>query len=91
MDFDRGVKGALSKVQQEWTSADSYATKISRIRNGSGALNAPYQFKSGVTVFNDTSIDQLTGGAGLDWFFAKTGVDVITDKNNGGPETVDAL
>ena len=56
-----------------------------------GALNTPYQFKSGVTVFNDASIDRLTGGAGLDWFFAKTGVDIITDKNNGGPETVDAL
>jgi hypothetical protein len=39
----------------------------------------------------DNSVhDQLTGGAGLDWFFANVGpggvLDTITDLNNGGPE-----
>jgi len=91
--YDLDNQSALAKIQKEWTSTStSYANRVLHIRNGSGGLNGSNKLKAGSTALNDTSIDQLTGGAGQDWFFADTtGGDVVTDRNNGGPEVLDEL
>ena len=59
-------EAALMDIFARWQSADSYATRVSNIRNGYRPLAL------GTTVFDDGSTDRLTGGAGLDWFFAGT-------------------
>ncbi len=56
----------LMDILARWQSADSYATRVSNIRNGYHPLVL------GTTVFDDGGIDKLTGGAGMDWFFAGT-------------------
>jgi Ca2+-binding RTX toxin-like protein len=67
-------EAALMSFLAEWQSTDDYATRINVLRSGYRAL-AP-------TIVDDGSIDRLTGGAGLDWFFA--GVhDTLTDSQAG--------
>ncbi len=63
-----------------WSRTDlSNSARVAALRAGSvsgvSALNA-------TNVLNDTSVDTLHGGAGLDWFFAKVTTptpDIITD------------
>ena len=54
----------LLAILAEWNSSDSYATRINKLRNGTGvaALNSS-------TVIDDGVADGLFGGAGQDWFF----------------------
>ncbi len=59
---------AMLTILQEWQSADDYATRITKIRNG-GGLNGTNELNS-TTVTDDGVADSLTGGAGLDWFWA---------------------
>jgi Ca2+-binding RTX toxin-like protein len=68
---------ALMTLLAEWQSADSYATRISKIK--SGTLPGGVKLVAGVTVANDGAADVLTGGAGQDWFFANLPQDTITD------------
>jgi Ca2+-binding RTX toxin-like protein len=86
---------ALMAILKEWQRADrDYAQRISDLRTGgAGTFNGSYKLIWGTTVLdNDTAPAKLTGGSGLDWFFANLGpggiVDIITDLNNGGPEQV---
>ncbi len=80
-DADRD---SLSLIMKEWTSAHSY---LDRVRNILGVaysggtydqrLNADTFLRGDntlgeQTVFSDSSIDQLTGSSGLDWFLANT-------------------
>jgi uncharacterized protein (TIGR03118 family) len=62
----------LLSILAEWNSSDSYATRIDKLRNGTGvpALNSS-------TVVDDGVADGLFGGAGQDWFFK--GAHDITD------------
>ena len=71
----------------EWVRLDAdYSTRIIDLRLG-GGLNGSNLLNS-VTVLTDgASIDSLTGGDGLDWFW-KFGSDLIIDQGQGGPETV---
>ena len=69
-----------------WLGGDDFATRVTNLRAGSvagvPALNA-------TSVKDDTSVDTLTGGAGLDWFFAKLSgpaADTITDLDTAGGE-----
>jgi Ca2+-binding RTX toxin-like protein len=76
----------------EWQRTDlSYSQRITDLRTGKG-LSSPYRLVLGSTVSNNGGADTLTGGAGLDWFFANQGphgvIDTITDLNNGGSEQV---
>jgi acrosin len=82
----------LNALMAEWGRTDAdYATRIAHLngtlsggRNGTRVLNA-------TTVFDDGgAVDNLTGGADLDWFIVFTN-DVIVDLNNGGTETVTQL
>jgi len=83
---------ALTAILSEWKRTDkTYVQRIADLRNG-GGLNGANKLIAGTTVHDDGVADTLTGGAGLDWFFANLGpggvVDHITDRNNGGSETV---
>jgi hypothetical protein len=57
----------------EWDRTDvSYTTRVKQLNGSqSGGLNASYFLKN-TTVFDDKTTDVLTGGAGMDWFFAHT-------------------
>jgi Ca2+-binding RTX toxin-like protein len=67
----------LNDLRTEWVSVNSYGLRISRLRTGVGASVASLQAKT--NVLNDTpSIDRLTGGGGIDWYFRALN-DVMTD------------
>jgi Ca2+-binding RTX toxin-like protein len=55
----------LLAIVAEWTSADSYATRINKLRNGTGGMPA----LNSSTVIDDGLKDSLFGGPGQDWFF----------------------
>ncbi len=56
---------ALLQILGEWASADSYATRITKLRTG--AVGLP--ILDATTVFDDAARDMLLGGPGLDWYF----------------------
>jgi hypothetical protein len=71
----------------EWTSANSYAIRVANLRSGTG-LNGGYVLRVAgdagtgtTTVFDDDSVDNLRGQAGLDWFFANVLEDIVLDRN----------
>jgi hypothetical protein len=69
---------ALRAVMAEWTRRDlTYAERVNHLQNG-GGLNGPVRLDA-TTVAGDGKRDQLTSGAGLDWFFASVG-DRITGR-----------
>jgi Ca2+-binding RTX toxin-like protein len=60
---------AIDSLLAYWARTDlDFNTRVASLRSGSVAgvlaLNA-------MNVINDTSVDTLNGGSGLDWFFAK--------------------
>jgi acrosin len=67
---------ALMTLLTEWQSADSYTTRIAKIR--SGVLPGGVRLVAGTTVLDDGAADHLIGGGGLDWFFANRPRDTIT-------------
>lgn len=56
---------ALLQILTEWTSTDSYSTRVNKLRNGTGGL----PMLDATTVSDDGVRDQLIGGPGMDWFF----------------------
>ena len=75
---------AFDAIMQEWTRTDAAATyhqRIDDLMNGVG-LNGLYQLNK-TTVSDDGASNSLTGGTGLDWFFASKKKDTITDKSPG--------
>jgi Ca2+-binding RTX toxin-like protein len=72
---------ALLSVLAEWQSGNSYAVRISHLKNG-GGLNGSNKLVFGTTVHDDEAANILTGGAGMDWFF-KGAHDTITDRQSG--------
>jgi Ca2+-binding RTX toxin-like protein len=72
---------ALRLVMAEWTRTDAaYAERVEHLRNG-GGRNGAVRLDT-ATVFDDGVKDTLTGGPGLDWFFAG-----VLDKVNGRAAT----
>ena len=76
---------ALSLLRSEWTSANSYATRVSNLANGTGAILSGTGVKLknlGVdrTVFDDVEKDTLSGQGGTDLFFASLN-DIVKDKS----------
>ncbi|MBI1896686.1 MAG: PKD domain-containing protein [Acidobacteria bacterium] len=100
-DSDPAALAALDAILAEWNSSRDYATRIANLRGtGSGAgfdarLNGNFFLRAdgpNPTVFDDGAQDVMTGGGGLDWFFANldSGVlDHILDLGAG--EVVDHL
>jgi hypothetical protein len=66
---------ALEAILAEWRSADSYTTRVSKIKAG---LPGGYKLVWGTTVHDNGKADTLTGGGGMNWFFKGT-KDKITD------------
>jgi hypothetical protein len=78
---------ALLAIMAEWGRTDAdYNTRIAHLMGTqSGGLNGSY-FLNSSTVFDNGLIDVLTGGAGMDWFFAHTSKkngDTIQNLNSG--------
>jgi Ca2+-binding RTX toxin-like protein len=65
---------ALLAIMSEWTRCGpSYHTRVAHITAGTGQTGG-YRLVSddgpAQTVFNDNEVDKLSGGDGLDWYFA---------------------
>jgi Ca2+-binding RTX toxin-like protein len=60
----------LISALNQWNSTDSYANRLA-------ALDAVL---STATVFDDSERDELLGLTGLDWYFARIGVDRLFDR-----------
>jgi uncharacterized protein (TIGR03118 family) len=58
----------LLQILGEWTSTDPYATRVDKLRHGTGGL----PILDATTVTDDAARDLLLGLTGLDWFFAGT-------------------
>lgn len=80
---------ALNAIMSEWTSANSYATRVANLFNGGGVNGTTKLNKT--SVQNDSSAaDKLTGSSDMDWFFQSNG-DVLIDFNAGIGEVKTAI
>jgi uncharacterized repeat protein (TIGR01451 family) len=78
-DYDSN-DAALIKLLAEWSSGDSYTTRVDDISGiTAGGLNGPYYFNAvptalspTPTVHNNAAADSLYGGLGMNWYFAHT-------------------
>jgi Ca2+-binding RTX toxin-like protein len=93
--FD-GNQTALCAIMAEWGRTDeTYATRVGHLQGkgkGAGRFLNGLVFLTTATVFDDAAVDVLSGGTGMDWFFAKTRgatKDTLSDRGNG--ETVTSL
>ena len=62
---------ALAYIMAEWDTSDSYSARVSKIGKRGGGLNGSYLL-NGSTVSDNGVSDYLSGGAGMDWYFAHT-------------------
>ncbi len=82
-----GNRVAIDAIVREWGGRASYAVRIKHLLGeAKGGLNKSY-FLNTATVSADGLANVLTGGQGLDWFFAKNQIDSVQDLNLGGTET----
>ena len=75
----------LSSILDEWTNDDrSPEVRAANIRDGSGSDDRENSdtFLNSSTLADDGDVDDLTGETGLDWFFARTGSDMLEDKDD---------
>ena len=73
---------ALDAILAEWQRTDEdYPTRIAHLRRGVGS--GGYHLVLGETVLQDVAANVLTGGAGLDWFWADLALDTIINKSAG--------
>ena len=84
---------ALATVMAEWTRTDAnYNTRINHLNGtATGGLNGAYLLNA-TSVQNDNAADDLTGGAGLDWFFSlQSGANKDRVRDKASNETITAL
>jgi uncharacterized delta-60 repeat protein len=84
-DFDANAT-ALTAILAEWGRTDlSYQGRIAHLMGTtSGGLNGSYLLNT-TTVHDDAAVDQLYGGAGMDWFLYHSGgtsADVLHDRKH---------
>jgi ELWxxDGT repeat protein len=74
---------ALFAIQQVWNTAASVVHRSAAVRNGSSLLLASLgvRLKPNETVFEDSDVDALFGGADLDWFLNDRAKDKIKDRH----------
>jgi len=96
-------RAALESIMAEWASSRTYTERCNNIRGtGTGTrLNGNNFFKmsetvmTNNTVFDDSSVDQLWGGNGSDWFLANWNNDLgsVLDqlKDRSGSESQDDI
>jgi len=84
--FDNNA-AALAAVLAEWSRTDvDYLTRVAHLNGtSSGGLNGSVLLIKSTTVHNNGLADSLSGGAGLDWYFAGV-LDVLL--NNAAGEIV---
>ena len=63
------VLPVLEAVLAEWTSSDTYANRVAALQAGV-AYSGGTAHLDATTVSDAGAADTLTGGSGLDWFFA---------------------
>jgi hypothetical protein len=68
-NFDSNLP-ALSSILAEWQSSNTFAVRVSHLRNG-GGLNKNNTLVADVTVHNDSAPDSITGGASADWLWGQ--------------------
>jgi hypothetical protein len=66
-----GNATAMAYIMAEWDSSDSYSARVSKLSKRGGGLNGSYLL-NGTTVSDNGVSDYLSGGVGMDWFFAHT-------------------
>jgi hypothetical protein len=72
---------ALMAIMAEWSRTDlAYADRVDHLLNG-GGLSDPYLLNAS-TVFDDGTVNVLTGGGGMNLFFVN-GQGVVTDLQDG--------
>jgi len=84
--FDSNLTTIDSLLAYWSNSSLDYATRVAALRAGSVA-GVPAL--TAANIVNDTSADKLTGGSGLDWFFASlsgTSQDTVTNLTSGEQE-----
>ncbi len=62
---------ALAAIMAEWTSSDSYATRIARLTGSEGGGANGSTLLTTTTVLNNHHANTLSGGSGLDWFWRR--------------------
>lgn len=67
-NYDQNV-AALNAIMAEWTSADSYALKLKYLMGTQSGGQNGTTLLTKTTVRNNTHVNTLTGGQGLDWFW----------------------
>ena len=74
---------ALAAILAEWSRTDiDYATRIAHLTGStSGGLNGGYLLNTS-TVHGDGMVNNLYGGAGMDWYFAGI-ADVLFNRASG--------
>jgi len=88
---------ALQALLSVWNASASYASRVSAVQNASATYHLITDGGS-QTVFSDHAVDQLTGSAGSDLYFANlfadTGddavLDIVTDLKNETALDIDA-
>jgi Ca2+-binding RTX toxin-like protein len=91
------LQALLCAIQPEWLRTDlSYQARIKHLTGATlGGLNGPNLLKAaapGQTVFDDTSLDALTGANGSDWFLLNlSGGTVLDTSDRTGPEVATDL
>ena len=101
--FD-ALDGALCAIMAEWNRTDiDFATRVAHLSDQTSSvgflsrLNGNYFLRvtslvDTTTVFEDNAVDVMTGGAGLDWFFAnRQGGGVFDMIDLGSNERLDDL
>jgi len=71
----------LFKIQSEWVSSRDFTTRVLNILgSGSGPhKNGNVFLTPGTTVVDDSAVDTLLGGDGLDWFLYDFSEDIALD------------
>lgn len=88
---------ALSAIQAEWTSNHNILVKLANVTGIlplPGRLNGNFFLTPNVTVFNDSSVDTLSGGDGADLYYISLfglNADVIRDNQNTFAANIAAL
>jgi uncharacterized delta-60 repeat protein len=71
------LNAALAAIMREWTSANTFATRVASI-NGGGGMNGDYVLSLAKgTVALSQAGDLLLGGGGENWFFYDPSHDLI--------------
>lgn len=78
-DYDDSPS-ALGEILKAWTdAATSYVNRVAALQSGVGPL-LDIMLLAGVTVHDDGQEDWLSGYGERDWYFARPGVDKLTDR-----------